>query len=78
MQFTSLIDPGSVALVLGGTVLATVLRAGWQDLDQTLRALAALVRPRFSADQAKADLARASHGDPAGRHPPRQPTPHRR
>lgn len=57
MQFTSLIDPGSVALVLGGTVLATVLRAGWQDLDQTLRALAALVRPRFSADQAKADLA---------------------
>lgn len=57
MQFTSLIDPGSVAIVLGGTLLATILRAGREELGQTLRALAALVRPRFSVDQAKADLA---------------------
>ena len=57
MQFNSLIDPGSVAIVLGGTLLATILRAGREELGQTLRALAALVRPRFSVDQAKADLA---------------------
>lgn len=57
MLFNSLIDPRSVAIVLGGTLLATILRAGREDLGQTVRALAALFRPRFSVDQAKADLA---------------------
>jgi chemotaxis protein MotA len=57
MAFDPLIDGLSATIVVGGTVLATVLRSGPRELAQTARALVAMFRPRFSAEQAKADLA---------------------
>lgn len=57
MAFDTLIDGLSAAIVLGGTVLATVLRSGRRELLLTTRALTGLVGQRFSAEQAKADLA---------------------
>lgn len=57
MQLISLIDPVSLAIVLGGTVLATILRAGRRDFVHTARALASLCRPQFSSEQARAGLA---------------------
>ncbi len=57
MEFTPLIDGMSATIVVGGTALATVLRSGPRELAITARALAGLFRPRFTAEQAKADLA---------------------
>ncbi|CAH0497663.1 MotA/TolQ/ExbB proton channel family protein [Novosphingobium sp. CECT 9465] len=57
MELPHLIDGISASIVLGGTALATVLRAGWRELAVTGNALGHLLQPRFSADQAKADLA---------------------
>ncbi|HQS70201.1 MAG: hypothetical protein B7Y36_15705 [Novosphingobium sp. 28-62-57] len=57
MAFDPLIDGLSATIVLGGTALATVLRSGPRELAQTARALGGLFHPRFSAEQAKADLA---------------------
>lgn len=57
MQLPLLIDGVSATIVLGGTALATVLRAGWHELGVTAQALGGLSRPRFTAEQAKADLA---------------------
>lgn len=56
MAFDPLIDGLSATIVLGGTALATVLRSGPRELAQTARALGGLFGPRFSAEQAKADL----------------------
>ncbi|WP_338467678.1 MotA/TolQ/ExbB proton channel family protein [Novosphingobium sp. ZN18A2] len=52
-----LFDPASAAIVVGGSALATVLRAGFTDLAATGRALACLRHRRFSATRARADLA---------------------
>jgi chemotaxis protein MotA len=52
-----LLDPLSAALVLGGTVLATMLRCGWADTRLALHAIAQLFVPRFNAVRAKAELA---------------------
>lgn len=57
MDLPPLIDGVSATIVLGGTALATVLRAGRQELAITGQALTQLFRPRFTAEQAKADLA---------------------
>jgi chemotaxis protein MotA len=53
----SLFDPASAAIVVGGTCLATVLRAGLHDTRLALAATARVVRPRFSAARARAELA---------------------
>jgi chemotaxis protein MotA len=57
MAFDPFIDGLSATIVLGGTALATVLRSGPKELAHTARALAGLFSARFSAEQAKADLA---------------------
>ncbi|MBF9151981.1 MotA/TolQ/ExbB proton channel family protein [Novosphingobium jiangmenense] len=57
MPSAPLIDGLSLAIVLGGTALATVLRSGRRELQLTAQALFGLFTRRFSAVQAKADLA---------------------
>jgi chemotaxis protein MotA len=57
MELPPMIDGISATIVLGGTALATVLRSGWRELAITGQALACLWQPRFTAEQAKADLA---------------------
>lgn len=57
MELSPLIDGISATIVVGGTALATLLRAGPQDAALTARAIAGLVQPRFTAEQSKADLA---------------------
>lgn len=53
----TLFDPASAAIVVGGTCLATVLRSGLWDTRLALSAAARLLRPRFSAARARAELA---------------------
>lgn len=57
MELPPLIDGISATIVLGGTALATILRAGWRELAITRQALGHQLAPRFTAEQAKADLA---------------------
>ncbi len=57
MQIHSLIDPASAAIVVGGTLAATFLRAGVTDCRLAIRAVFGLFRPRFQADRARAELA---------------------
>lgn len=57
MESPTLFDPASAALVLGGTLVATLARAGWRDARATLREIAALARPRFDFAAARASLA---------------------
>ncbi len=52
-----LLDLPSLALVLVGTVLATILRCGWADARVALHALAQLFSSRFDAVRARAELA---------------------
>lgn len=53
-----LLDGPSAVVVFGGTALATFLRCGLTEAAITLRALAALPRRRFRADEARAELAK--------------------
>ena len=57
MNVASLFDPASAAIVVGGTLLATVLRCGVGDCRVALSALARLGARRFDAGEAKAELA---------------------
>lgn len=57
MQFESLIDPTSAAIVIGSTLLATFLRCGWSDCRLALMSFVALFRPRFNAERARGELA---------------------
>ena len=57
MNGISLLDWPSLALVLVGTVLATILRCGWADTRLALHALAQLFSRRFDAAHARAELA---------------------
>ena len=57
MNYMQLIDGPSAAIVLGGTLLATVLRCGLRACAVTLRSLTGATRPRFDAAQARAELA---------------------
>lgn len=58
----SLFDPTSLGLVAGGTIIATLLRAGWQDFRITLGQLGGLVHRPFDLHRTKADLARTVYG----------------
>jgi chemotaxis protein MotA len=57
MDFVHLIDPVPAAIVVGGTVLATVLRAGRADCRSTVRAIASLWQAPFDAAAIRGDLA---------------------
>ncbi|MFM5886027.1 MAG: MotA/TolQ/ExbB proton channel family protein [Novosphingobium sp.] len=57
MNWISLIDGPSAAIVLGGTALATVLRCGLGDCRVTVLRLARLQQSRFDAEATRAELA---------------------
>jgi chemotaxis protein MotA len=57
MNVASLLDPVSASIVVGGTLLATVLRCGIGDCRLALAAIGQLGHTRFDADQAKAEMA---------------------
>lgn len=57
MNWMTLIDGASAAIVLGGTTLATVLRCGADDCRAMLGRLARLRRPAFDAAATRAELA---------------------
>ncbi|MBU6266148.1 MAG: MotA/TolQ/ExbB proton channel family protein [Sphingomonadales bacterium] len=58
MSFLQSVDWPTIGLVLGGTLLATLLRCGFAEVGLTLRMLArVLVQPGFDADPARAKLA---------------------
>lgn len=57
MSGIPLFDPASAALVLIGTLAATLMRCGWVDTRLALRALAQLFTRRFDAVHARAELA---------------------
>lgn len=56
---SSLFDPGALAIVLAGTVLATAARCGWRDFGRALGSAAALLRRGFSAEANRKALALA-------------------
>ena len=53
----TLIDGPSAAIVLGGTMLATVLRCGWRECRITAAEIGALWLEHFDAQAARAELA---------------------
>ncbi len=57
MNFMQLLDPLAAAIVLGGTLGATLLRCGWRDARLALHALAQLPRKPFDSDRVRAELA---------------------
>lgn len=57
MNVASLFDATSAVIVIGGTLLATVLRCGFRDCAVALQAIGQLGQKRFDADQARAELA---------------------
>ena len=57
MDSLTLFEPASAALVIGGTLVATLARAGFRDAAATLREIAALAAPRFDFAAARASLA---------------------
>lgn len=56
---TSLFDPGALAIVVAGTVLACVARCGWREFGAALGAAGGLVRRRFNPDANRKALALA-------------------
>jgi chemotaxis protein MotA len=57
MAFSSLIDPLSAAIVVGGTFMASLLQCGLHDGAAALGAVGRLLRPRFDPGRARAELA---------------------
>lgn len=57
MDIMQLLDPLSAAIVLGGTLAATLLRCGWRDTRAALRALARLAARPFDSTRVRAELA---------------------
>ena len=57
MNYANLLDGTSAAIVVGGTLLATVLRCGAHDCIVTASGIANAWRPRFNASKARAELA---------------------
>ncbi len=57
MNLAQLFDGPSAGIVLGGTMLATVLRCGWSDIAVAFRAVAQLGQKGFDAANARAELA---------------------
>ena len=58
MPSLSLFDPASAALVLGGTAIATLARAGLRNTAGTARELASLATPGFDFATTRSELAR--------------------
>lgn len=58
-MISSLFDPGSLAIVVVGTVLATVARCGWRDFGAALREAGGLVRRGFRREANRKALALA-------------------
>ncbi len=57
MEFTQLLDPLSAAIVIGGTLAATLLRCGWSETGAALQMLAQVPRRPFDSDRVRAELA---------------------
>ena len=57
VDFMQLLDPLSAAIVLGGTLAATLLRCGWRDARRALHALAQLPTRPFDSVRVRAELA---------------------
>lgn len=57
VDFTQLLDPLSAAIVIGGTLLATLLRCGWRDARAALAMLAQIPYRPFDSDRVRAELA---------------------
>ena len=57
MNLMSFADCTSAAIVIGGTLVATLLRCGFGDCWQVLRALRAALGPRFAAQRVQSRLA---------------------
>ncbi|MGN6356604.1 MAG: MotA/TolQ/ExbB proton channel family protein [Novosphingobium sp.] len=57
MDFTNFLDVRSFAIVVGGTLIATVLRCGLGDCRRALSAVAAIGRRSFDQDKVRAELA---------------------
>lgn len=57
MMISSLFDPASAAIVVGGTLLATLLQSGFTDCGAALSAIDRLRHRRFDPAQARAELA---------------------
>lgn len=55
----SLFDPGALAIVVAGTVLATAARCGWKDCGAALKAAGGLARRGFDSEANRKVLARA-------------------
>jgi len=55
----ALIDPGALAIVIAGTLLAATARCGWHDVRAAASALRQLWQPTFDADDNRAALARS-------------------
>ncbi len=54
------LDPAALAIVLGGTLIATLLRTPWGDARRAVRALTVLIRRPFSADPLVEQIAHLS------------------
>jgi chemotaxis protein MotA len=57
MSYLNLIDGQSAAIVVGGTVLGTVLRCGFKNSAMAIGGLAGSLRPHFNASRARSELA---------------------
>jgi chemotaxis protein MotA len=57
MNYLSLLDVQSAVVVLGGTVLATLLRCGWRDCHEAVKAVGLLGQRRFDAERVRSELA---------------------
>lgn len=57
MDFMQLLDPVAAAIVLGGTLAATLLRCGWRDARAALVALAQLPSRPFDSKHVRTELA---------------------
>lgn len=57
MSFERLLDPTALALVIGGTILATLLRCGLGEIANTGRAILRLFKPRFSEERCRSAFA---------------------
>lgn len=57
MDIMQLLDPVAAAIVLGGTLAATLLRCGWRDARAALRAVARLAGRSFDSARVRAELA---------------------
>lgn len=57
MDWNALADGTSALIVVGGTVLATLLRCGWRNCRDAVRIALGLWRKRFDAQSVRAELA---------------------